>query len=284
MQRLTPIVKYLLIANVVIFILVVLPREVGYPVQIEDILSLYYPQSDLFRPFQIVSHFFMHGSLSHLAFNMMGLYFLGPILEQRLGWQRFFLLYVVSALAAAGLHTLETWFTISRTDNLATVFGSDPTIGNLNALFASMEPNTLLGGEARYGAILGSLQNDIALGKDINAVVDQAWYVATKHTGAIQHLSRVVGASGAISGIAAAFAVIYPWQKLQIIFIPVGIYAAYLIPFFFGIDLLLGFLDLSIDNIAHFAHVGGAIAGAILAYIWSKTTMPPWMRRGDPDQ
>lgn len=283
MPPVTPIVKYLLIANVVLFALVVFPRELGYPVPMEDILALYYPGSDLFRPFQVLSHFFMHGSLTHLLFNMMGLYFLGPIIEMRLGWQRFLILYFVSALAAAGLHTLEIWYSTSQTDKLAEVFGSAPTIANLNALFASMEPSTLLGGETRYGTILASLQSDIALNKDIAAIVDQAWYVENTHTSSIQQLSRVVGASGAISGIAAAFAVLFPWQKLQLLFIPIGVYAAYIIPFFIGIDLVLGFLDLSIDNIAHFAHVGGAIAGAILAFIWSRNTTPHWMKRMDPE-
>jgi membrane associated rhomboid family serine protease len=282
MPPVTPIVKYLLIANVVIFALVVFPRELGFTAPLEEMLALYYPGSDLFRPFQVLSHFFMHGSLTHLLFNMMGLYFLGPIIEMRLGWQRFLILYFVTALAAAGLHTLETWYNISQTDKLAQVFGSDPTIANLNALFASMEPSTLLGGETRYGTILASLQSDIALNKDIMAVVDQAWYVENAHTKNIEQLSRVVGASGAISGIAAAFAVLFPWQKLQIIFIPIGVYAAYMIPFFFGIDLVLGLLDLSIDNVAHFAHIGGGVAGAILAFVWSKKTTPPWMKRADP--
>jgi membrane associated rhomboid family serine protease len=78
----------------------------------------------------------------------------------------------------------------------------------------------------------------------------------------------MVGASGAISAVMTAFAVLYPENKLQLLFPPISFRAKYLIPITLGIDIYLGLQNNPGDNVAHFAHVGGAIVGIILAKIW----------------
>ena len=55
-----------------------------------NILSMFYPSSVYFRPYQLVTHMFMHADIMHLLFNMFGVYFFGPPLEYRLGAKRFF--------------------------------------------------------------------------------------------------------------------------------------------------------------------------------------------------
>jgi len=67
----TPIVKYLLILNVLVFAIVYLPGEMGYDFNIAELLAMYYPGGKSFRPYQIVSHFFMHADVTHIAFNML---------------------------------------------------------------------------------------------------------------------------------------------------------------------------------------------------------------------
>ncbi len=53
------------------------------------------------RPWSIVTYMFLHADLWHLAFNMLGLFFLGPRLEARLGSRRFLALYFTSGIAGA---------------------------------------------------------------------------------------------------------------------------------------------------------------------------------------
>jgi membrane associated rhomboid family serine protease len=84
-------------------------------------------------------------------------------------------------------------------------------------------------------------------------------------------LSTAVGASGAIMGLLAAFAYLFPNTELYIMFIPVPIKAKWAVIGMAAIDLFGGVVDLSGDNIAHFAHLGGAITGFILVVIWNKT-------------
>lgn len=80
----------------------------------------------------------------------------------------------------------------------------------------------------------------------------------------------MIGASGAILGILAAFAVMFPNVELMIIFLPIPIKAKYLVPIYAVIELFFGVAQFRGDNIAHFAHLGGAIVGFILVMIWKK--------------
>ncbi len=84
-------------------------------------------------------------------------------------------------------------------------------------------------------------------------------------------LAPAVGASGAIMGIMAAFAYLFPNTPLMIIPIPVPIKAKWMVLGYIAMDLLGGFGYIGGDRIAHFAHLGGAITGFILVLYWNKT-------------
>jgi membrane associated rhomboid family serine protease len=94
---------------------------------------------------------------------------------------------------------------------------------------------------------------------------DQAGF--NKYVGA---LAGAVGASGAIMGVMAAFAYLFPNTPIYIMFIPVPIKAKWAVLGYVAIDLFGG-LGAFKDNIAHFAHLGGAITGFIIVLIWNKT-------------
>jgi membrane associated rhomboid family serine protease len=104
---------------------------------------------------------------------------------------------------------------------------------------------------------------------------DQLWQAiqannqveVSKYSGA---LAGALGASGAIMGIMAAFAYLFPNTPLIIIPFPFPIKAKWLVIGYVAIDLFGG-LGFSGDNIAHFAHLGGAITGFIIVFIWNKT-------------
>ncbi|OJU22406.1 MAG: rhomboid family intramembrane serine protease [Sphingobacteriales bacterium 41-5] len=82
--------------------------------------------------------------------------------------------------------------------------------------------------------------------------------------------SLAVGASGAVFGILVAFAMTFPNTELYIMFIPVPIKAKWAVLGLVAIDLFGGVSNFSGDNIAHFAHLGGAITGFILLKVWNK--------------
>lgn len=79
-----------------------------------------------------------------------------------------------------------------------------------------------------------------------------------------------VGASGAIMGIFAAFGYLFPNTEMFIMFIPIPIKAKWAVLGLAAIDLFGGIANLGGDNVAHFAHLGGAITGFIIVLIWNK--------------
>lgn len=89
-----------------------------------------------------------------------------------------------------------------------------------------------------------------------------------KYAGA---LAPAIGASGAIMGLLAAFAYLFPNTELYIMFIPVPVKAKWAVLLMGFIDLFGGVANFKGDNIAHFAHLGGAITGFLLVYFWNKT-------------
>lgn len=87
----------------------------------------------------------------------------------------------------------------------------------------------------------------------------------------MQSNGYAIGASGAIMGISAAYAYLFPNTELYIMFIPIPVKAKYVIPGFIALDLFSGLSDTAGDNVAHWAHLGGALAGLIIVMIWNKT-------------
>jgi membrane associated rhomboid family serine protease len=84
-------------------------------------------------------------------------------------------------------------------------------------------------------------------------------------------LAPALGASGAIMGVLVAFAFLFPNTELFIMLIPIPIKAKWAVLGFVAIDLFSGITQISGDNIAHFAHLGGAITGFLIVLYWNKT-------------
>jgi membrane associated rhomboid family serine protease len=84
-------------------------------------------------------------------------------------------------------------------------------------------------------------------------------------------VAPALGASGAIMGIFAAFGYLFPNSELIIIPIPFPVKAKWAVLGLAALDLFGGIFNFSGDNVAHFAHLGGAITGFIIVLIWNKT-------------
>jgi membrane associated rhomboid family serine protease len=94
MMPLTPWVRRLLIANVVMFLAAQPGTWLFYQLTLV-------PYAVLYRPWTLVSYMFLHGGFGHVFFNMLALYFFGPRLENRLGGRDFLSLYFLSGLGGA---------------------------------------------------------------------------------------------------------------------------------------------------------------------------------------
>jgi membrane associated rhomboid family serine protease len=95
-----------------------------------------WPTAAEFRWWQLLSHCFLHGSMTHLAFNMIGLWQFGTVLERHLGTRRFAALYFVSVLFAALLQIVsEHYFA-----ELAPMVGASGGIFGLLYGFAACFP------------------------------------------------------------------------------------------------------------------------------------------------
>ena len=90
----TPNVRILLFATIGAYFLQQ-TADVVYP------LFVYVPYLVLRRPWTIITYMFLHGGTMHLVFNMLGLYFFGPRVEERLGSRNFLFLYFISGITGA---------------------------------------------------------------------------------------------------------------------------------------------------------------------------------------
>ncbi len=118
-------------------------------------------------------------------------------------------------------------------------------------------------------AFLHELVNTIIVFKETGGIMLLKNQVVTEQLASIYYVP-VVGASGAIYGLLAAFGVLFPNTKLMLIFPPIPLKAKYFIPILIVLEFFLGTQNFRWDNIAHFAHLGGALFGFILVKIWNK--------------
>ena len=235
-NNIPPITRNIIIINIVVFILTyVLQTDMMY-----RYLAAFYPFSPFFHSWQIITHMFMHGSFIHILFNLMTLYSFGPVLEQVLGDKKYVILYFVSGLGAFFLFNLWNFVEVEQIKSSLQSLGFDLN-GYLNGETVSFNGNSQAILEQQ--GLVNKLQSIISV--------------------------PMVGASGAIFGVIAAFATLYPDAKIMLMFIPVPVKVKYLMPVVIIVSIYLGVTG-NAGGIAHLAHVGGALVGFILAKIWKK--------------
>jgi len=105
-QILPPVVKNILIINVLLFIATGILSAPPFNIDLTRVLGLHYWESDLFKPWQIVTYMFMHGNIPHILFNMFAVWMFGSHIENRWGSKRFLNYYLLTGLGAAFLHYL----------------------------------------------------------------------------------------------------------------------------------------------------------------------------------
>ncbi|MCL3779950.1 rhomboid family intramembrane serine protease [Prolixibacteraceae bacterium JC049] len=231
-----PVVKNLILINVVMLAATFTLRNV-MGVDIGKYLALYLFNSENFKPFQLVTHMFMHGGLPHLFFNMFALFMFGRVLESVWGPRRFLVYYFATGLGAAALHMLVSYLHFKSAAN-----GMSPEAVDM----------VLSEGTAAWNQGKNFVDGSMA---ELNAILN----------------TRTVGASGAVFGVLLAFGMLFPNTELMLLFLPVPIKAKYFVLGYGAIELYLGFAQPG-SNVAHFAHLGGMIFGYFLIKYWNKNS------------
>ncbi|NER12141.1 rhomboid family intramembrane serine protease [Leptobacterium flavescens] len=250
MMRITETVKHLIIINILMWIATL---TIGASENLfNNLFALHFPKNDLFQPWQILTHMFMHASyvptpgggstvyFQHILFNMFALWMFGGPVEQAFGKRKFIFFYISAGLGAAliALGVDYAQYQIGMSELTA----SGISVENIEQAVRELKPG--------YGFTDGNMAK-----------------VANSYR------TTMVGASGAIMGVLVAFGMLYPESRLMLIFFPVPIKAKYFIPAIIGLDLfsaLTGYSIFSPSNTAYIAHLGGAFFGFVMMWYWKR--------------
>ena len=255
MNRMTPVVKNLLIINGVVFLatLIIGSNLINY-------LALYYPGSEYFRPYQFVTHMFMHSNSNffHIIFNMYAMWLFGTAIENTWGGQRFLFYYLFTGLGAAALHTFVNFIVFSGMASNIAAFQDEPSIEMFKQF---VDSNKSYFNHSVYDFI-----NRWSMSPDDPVYIYQA--LNNMH-GIYQNAINIptVGASGAVYGILLAFGMMYPDARLMLLIPPMPVKAKWLVIGLAVIALVLGIFQPG-SRIAHFAHLGGMLFGYLLIWYW----------------
>lgn len=240
-MRITETIKHLIIINAIMFAIGSFQLIPNF----SQWMAFWFIKNPNFHYWQFITHIFMHANLAHFFFNMFALWSFGTVLEQIWGGKKLLFFFMSCGLGAALLHLGVNYYHFERGVQSLVDSGVDPS-----SIYHLLE-------QGKY-----SLQWEKILSNSEFQDMTSAYF------------SPAVGASGAIYGILVAFGTLFPNARLMLIFLPIAIRAKYFIPILIFGDLFLGISHSSFlssgMNIAHFAHIGGALTGFILCYIWGE--------------
>ena len=263
-QALPPIVKNLIIINVIMVLLQYI-LATTFHVDLQRYLGLHYFRSDLFRPWQLLTHIFMHGSpmdlsgtLVHIFSNMFALWMFGSILENRWGPKRFLIFYIICGIGAALFYIATQAVQYEPIYKTFLAFQSSPTLDHFQQFIKQND----LPADAAFTRAWESDPGNTFLPQI--AVRDYGKYVNAMFN------SPMVGASGAVYGILFAFGYLFPNTELMLIFPPIPIKAKWVVTAYAAIELYSAWQNSPGDPVAHFAHLGGMLVAFILLKIWQQ--------------
>jgi len=245
-RHIPPITKTLIIANVLLFLLSFLLESSG--IKLELVLGAFFPGSPNFHLHQIITHMFMHGNFAHILFNMIALWSFGSAIEIVLGAKKYATFYFICGIGSYCLFNVVNYIQINGLVDSLFSQGTD-----IEHIFNISKRNI-------NGEFVGEMSLTTRIIGNTGEIMKLFSFLITP----------MVGASGAIYGLLVAFALLYPNARIMLLIPPIPIKAKYLMPVLILIELYLGTNNFKGDNVAHFAHLGGALIGFILIRIWTK--------------
>jgi membrane associated rhomboid family serine protease len=241
-QILPVVIKNLLIINGLFFLA---QNTIGKSlIPMDDLFALHTFQSPLFKPWQFITHLFMHGSIDHILFNMFALWMFGSVLENLWGPKRFLTFYLVCGLGAALAHM--TVLFIENQSMINAYYAINPESSDY---FFKLQQFI-----EKYIPVKQSVPVNIQTAKEI---IELRLNEAT------------IGASGAVFGCLAAFGYLFPNTSIYIYFF-IPIKAKWFVLLYAGFELYTAIANSAGDNVAHVAHLGGALVGFLMVYFWNK--------------
>ncbi len=252
---LTPMVKNLLILNVAVFLIGIVLKNIN----IEQYLALRYFESPNFQPVQLFTYMFVHANFWHLFGNMLSLFFFGPMLEAYWGAKRFLFYWIFCGIGGALAFSATHYYEVKQLENLRNQFNAEPSFEYLISFERKLGQNVF---DLDFKEKLEEEPNNTELLLSAKAGIDQVLAIIID--------APVVGASGAVFGILMAFGLLFPNTELMLLFFPMPIKAKYFVLIYGAFELFMGVARVPGDNIAHFAHLGGAFFGFILVKYWQK--------------
>lgn len=258
LRNLPQVTKNLLLINILIYIVSIVVSTNG--IDVNELAGAHYFNSIFFKPFQVVTHMFMH-SLSdplHLVFNMFILIMFGAHLERIWGAKRYFIFYISCGIGALVLYNSIGVYHLYEAKQQLNAIGVDYHVID----------NMMKDGSFDNNAILNKAVNKFVYAGTLPENTHQDWSIILNY--ASLNMSTMVGASGALFGLLGGFAMLFPNTELMLIFPPIPIKAKYLIGGYLAYEIYNS-IYASADTIAHLAHVGGAVVGIIFILVWRKT-------------
>lgn len=203
LSSIPPVTKNIIIINILVMIMTFLNEDFMYRT-----FSLFYPTSPFFRPWQIITHMFMHGGFWHLFFNMYTLFFFGCVLERMWGPKKFLFFYFATGIGAALLHTgvqaIEMQVYMAQ--------AAENSAGAIQAIHSLKMTPTVGASGAIYGVLLGyaMLFPDSVLTLLFPPVSLKAkWMVAI--FAAIELFTGVFGMGGGVAHFAHLGGMLFGW-------------------------------------------------------------------------
>lgn len=133
MFRLTPVVRNIIIINVVVFLAQKLVP--GFTA----LLSLWNPQTEYFKPYQLFTYMFAHADFFHIFFNMLVMASTAPVLENFWGQKRFLTFYMVTGIGAGVFHVLINLFFFPNSSG--SMLGASGAVYGILMAYGMMFPN-----------------------------------------------------------------------------------------------------------------------------------------------
>ena len=251
MFNLTPVVRVLLIINVLVFFVT---NE-----SVIDQFGLHSFLSDKFNPIQLLTHMFLHGGFGHIFSNMIGLIVFGPMLETFWGPKRFTFFYFFCGFGAALLFSGINYFEMHDVYETIQAYRVNPGFEPFSGFIDQHA-------SAYYDRLLPFIEQFKKFPNNSKNIQDSIAIANRIFTNQVDE--PMVGASGAIFGVIMGFGLLFPNTQLFLLFPPIPVKAKYLVLFYGAFELYSGVYQSQADNVAHFAHIGGMLFAFILIKYW----------------
>ena len=216
LSSLPPVTKNLIIINVIVFLASLFNENFMI-----GTFALFYPTSQVFHWWQVVTHMFMHGGFWHIFFNMYTLLIFGCVVERIIGSKKFLLFYFVCGLGAVALHLgveylqLQSYMEGAALGNAAAIqniaiIKNTPTVGASGAIYGVLMGYAMLFPESRMTLLFPPV------------TLSAKWMVAI--FAAIELFTGVTGVAAGIAhfahlgGMLIGWLMILAWRKRGVLF------------------------------------------------------------------